>query len=251
MFPLDTLTTILRPEGENNEFNVTSRHPENAILSPIELPKLNKTIRSETLYSLKSQKNVSPHARMMQSLEKRKKKEKPVPVPDSVQSVRSHESLVPTKYPVNFKDATSRNLNNSNKIYEITTIDEREETSSQNMTQRPPKMSNSYAGGYAKNSKRYKHMNPDLKNIINNGTGMKSLKHTGLKKNLSPNRNHLETHKNISKSALEPSDIRIQEGETLYSPPKKSKLPKIQEKIAGITTQNGTFKPYSLSVSNS
>lgn len=235
-------------EGENNEFNVTSRHPENAILSPIELPKLHKTIRSETLYSIKSQKNTSPHARMMQSIEKKRKKEKPVPVPESVQSVRSHESLMPTKYPVNVKDVTSRNLNNSNKIYEITTIDEREETSSQNMTQRAPKMSNSYAGGYAKNSKRYRHMNPDLKNIIDNGTGLKNLKHTGLKKNLSPNRNHLEAHKNVSRSALEPSDYTIQEKEPTYSSPKKSKLPKIHEKIAGITTQNGTFKPYSLSV---
>lgn len=49
----------------------TSRHDDNRITSSIEFPQLNKTIRSETLYSLKSQTNASPHDRIMKSLQRR------------------------------------------------------------------------------------------------------------------------------------------------------------------------------------
>lgn len=54
--------------------NTTSRHQQNKIINSVEFPQLNKTLRTETLYSLKSQQNASPHARIMQTLEKRKKK---------------------------------------------------------------------------------------------------------------------------------------------------------------------------------
>lgn len=56
------------------EVNTTSRHKQNKIINSVEFPQLNKTLRTETLYSLKSQQNASPHARIMQTLEKKKKK---------------------------------------------------------------------------------------------------------------------------------------------------------------------------------
>jgi len=57
-----------------SQAHTSTRYNENIVSNSIEFPKLNRTIHSETLYSLKSQDNKSPHDRIMRSLEKQKKK---------------------------------------------------------------------------------------------------------------------------------------------------------------------------------
>ena len=145
----------------NNGLNSTARQPDNSMLSNSILPKLNKTIRNETLYSIKSKTNSSPHARMMKSLQKISKK-KPNPIPSTVNSFQDQDNLKKTKFDKN-KQETSIKEFNSNKYYEITTIEEDEEASTQNLehTQKS-KMNRSQPSDHQKKNKRYESMDPEL-----------------------------------------------------------------------------------------
>ena len=56
--------------GTPNDVNTAHRNADNKVANSVEFPQLNRTLKTETLYSIKSQQNSSPHARMAQSMEK-------------------------------------------------------------------------------------------------------------------------------------------------------------------------------------
>lgn len=139
-----------------SDLNTTSRYSENKIASSVEFPHLNRTLRTETLYSLKSQQNTSPHARIMQTLEKKKINKAVKKLPDSNQNVRSHENLIQINkkiksVPVAKNANVTRNAhNNTKQYYEITTIDEDDESSTQQQFYNNEHPSVHPSNGYAK-----------------------------------------------------------------------------------------------------
>jgi hypothetical protein len=56
--------------GNPNETNNAHRYTDNKVSNSVEFPQLNRTLKTETLYSIKSHQNASPHSRMVQSMEK-------------------------------------------------------------------------------------------------------------------------------------------------------------------------------------
>ena len=56
--------------GNPNEINSAHRYTDSKVSNSVEFPQLNRTLKTETLYSIKSQQNSSPHSRMVQSMEK-------------------------------------------------------------------------------------------------------------------------------------------------------------------------------------
>lgn len=139
-----------------SDLNTTSRYSENKIVSSVEFPNLNRTLRTETLYSLKSQQNISPHARIIQTLEKHKKTKAVKTMPDSNQNVRSHENLIQISkkiksVPIPQNANATRNMHNNTKPhYEITTIDEDDESSTQQQFYNNEQQSVQQSSGYAK-----------------------------------------------------------------------------------------------------
>lgn len=229
--------------GSVSEVHTSTRFNENKIVSNIELPKLNKTIRSETLYSLKSQQNSSPHARIMQTLEKRKKKK--AVMPDSNMNIKSQDNLIKPKKtsPMLSKNRANRNNhNNTKQFYEITTIEE--ESTSQNFNQSGKK--STYG---KKQNNRYQSLNPDLSRDMGRNYDMEKSEHkrnVSLSKPSSELDHEAENHQYSMGAATYDQNERKQE---VKKSPIKPLLPRLGGRIDGITTKNGTFKPYTYSVS--
>ena len=74
------LVSLNHFDKTDNKFLVPSsqnslhHYSDAKVSSSVEFPQLNRTMKSETLYSLKSQKNCSPHSRIMQGVERKIKK---------------------------------------------------------------------------------------------------------------------------------------------------------------------------------
>jgi hypothetical protein len=227
--------------------NYTSRVAENRLMTNTEFPKLNKTITSETIYSLKSAGNSSPHSRILQSLDKLKQKPKKV-IPQVNEMMRESPSQKVPKYkPTQF----TRNKNpNTKQSYEITTIDESEENSTKGLTK------NQKASGRigvskskAKHNHRYNSMNPDVGRQIKVNdidiprTSPSETEHH--QNNLKKVRGTIETSP-MNNNTL---DHRLlQDNEKLQNI--RPVLPTIKSNlnIPGMTTQNGTFVPYTYTV---
>ena len=151
--------------GATSQANTTLRYNENKVANSVEFPKLNKTNYTETLYSLKSQNNASPHDRIMKTLEKKnKKKNKNNSMSENENNVRSQELAIykevnPKQQPLKDVRQGRNNLTNQKKFYEITTIEEDDESFS----------STNYRNiglGKKRGIERYKHINSDLDKVI-------------------------------------------------------------------------------------
>lgn len=244
--------------GPISELNSTSRYTENRIVSHTEFPKLNKTIRSETLYSLKSQLNSSPHSRILQSLEKRKKKPK-MPIPETSDNMREGQNRaqannIPKYKP---KNGTRNKHNNSKQFYEITTIEEGEETSTQDFNN-SQRVSGALANSKSvqKHNYRYNSMNAES-GRHENRHDVQHASMTDPEHNRSINHKNKEYDQNYMEKAKggyakahgnNTVDLRNQQAESERLKNLKPVLPKIKAKIPGITTQNGSFKPYTYTV---
>jgi hypothetical protein len=245
-----------------SEVNTTSRLSDNNIVSTIGFPKLNNTIRTETLYSIKSQANNSPHARIMQTIEKRKKKKHVNPMVTNSPVNKPTHALPPRSKHVthtkNFKPKGGRNTegNNSKQHYEITTIVEDDESSTQHFT-RTQQRSMQEGSGYAKQNGRYKSLNPDLEKVAHNTSQRQLLDDNEHFHNSSQNRqsNNFEASSSPNRKHHMSSNSRLTDNKTeeAISSQKhnvsKSGLPKLGGNIPGFTTTNGTFTPYTYSVS--
>jgi hypothetical protein len=233
--------------------NYTSRDAENRLMTNTEFPKLNKTITSETLYSLKSAGNRSPHSRILQSLDKLKKKPKKV-TPETNNMIRESPSQkepivknIPKYKPTQF----TRNKNHKTKqSYQITTIDESEENSTKGLTK------NQKASGrigisksIVKHNHRYKSMNPDVgRQEINSDI---DIPRTSPSETEYHQNNFKKVRGSIENSPMNSNtlDHRIlRDSETLQNI--RPVLPTIKSNlnIPGMTTQNGTFVPYTYTV---
>jgi hypothetical protein len=148
-----------------SQANTTSRYNDNRVMNSVEFPMLNKTNYTETLYSLKSQSNTSPHDRIMQTIERRKRKKgatKSMAENDS-NNIKSQELAV-------YKDVKNKpsikqrghkrnhEATNQKQFYEITTIEEDDESHSS---------TNYHNLGLSKKHamERYNNANADLNTI--------------------------------------------------------------------------------------
>lgn len=154
--------------GITSQANTTSRHNDNQMLTSIELPNLQKTNYTETLYSLKAKTNGSPHDRIMKTIEKRKNKRNAKSMALNENNVKSQEIVIykgpsDQKMPLIKQSNHQRNnANLSNKMfYEITTIEENDENHSTSTTQY-------HNLGLSKKDKmqRYNKINSDLENVV-------------------------------------------------------------------------------------
>jgi hypothetical protein len=246
--------------GPVSDLNSTSRYTENRIVSHTEFPKLNKTIRTETLYSIKSQLNSSPHSRILQSLEKRKKKPK-MSIPDTNDNLKEGQGQnralannIPKYKP---KNATRNKHNNSKQFYEITTIEEGEETSTQDFN-KSQRVSGAMANSKSVQKHNYRYNSMDEEGGRHeNRHDIPHASMTDPEHNRSinqKNKNFDQNYMNKAKggyakaSSNNTVDLRNQQAESERLKNLKPVLPKIRAKIPGITTQNGSFKPYTYTV---
>ena len=235
--------TIANPSVVNS----TGRYTENRMVSQVELPQLRKTIRSETLYSLKSTEG-SPHQRMMQSLEKRKKRKPKKPVEPEVESLKSApKGSKYGKIPKYGGSVTRNNVAKAKPSYEITTIKEDDENTTLDNSKKLDSRS------AKKHNNRYNSMNPDLNRVMaRNAAHHSSLTDHEYRKNVSPNRDHFDAEEKqiYPNSSMQYSvDNRMQGPSSDRQGKPTIGLPRLGGKIPGMTTKNGTFKPYTYSVS--
>lgn len=117
-----------------SQANTTSRYNDNRVMNSVEFPQLNKTNYTETMYSLKSQSSVSPHDRIMQTLERKKRKKNTKSMAENEFNVKSQELTVykePHNTQPGYGQQRSHKRNkdkNQKQFYEITTIEEDEES---------------------------------------------------------------------------------------------------------------------------
>lgn len=243
MVPLGYFDRSPQTFNANSEQNVTSRLTDNKIVSSVEFPNLHKTLRTETLYSLKSQQNTSPHARILQTLEKNKKNKIPKPVPNTSLSTVNKESIKKNKSmtQVNKKDkkATRNESNNTKQYYEITTIEEDEENSTQNQFN---KMQSSQAPtkGYAQmyQNSRYNSVNNDINEVIHpTERDHNSMTDPEQRRNASQRPRGETMPEKHNQQALRESqskrDDKINPNQGIAKP----LLPKLARKIDGVTTK--------------
>jgi len=198
----------------------------------------------------------------MQTLEKRKKKKHVNPMVNSSPDAKPSRALPPRSKYVNpaksSKPKATRNTNgnHSKQYYEITTIVEDDESSTQHFT-RTQQTSMQQAAGYGKPNGRYKSLNPDLERVANNTSHQDLLVEQEYFRNGSQRRanNQFEgvaspssKHHQNSSHNLSSSKTEEAIGSQKYIG-SKAGLPKLGGNIPGFTTQNGTFTPYTYSVS--
>jgi hypothetical protein len=234
-------------------YNYTSRDAENRLMTNTEFPKLNKTITSETLYSLKSAANSSPHSRILQSLDKLKKKPKKLTLEthNMMRESPSQKEPIAKNIPKYNPTQYNRNKNNNSKqSYEITTIEESEENSTKGLPKNqktPARMGISKS--LVKHNHKYNSINPDVGRQVQNidvdipSTSPSETEHH--QNNFKKLKGSIESSQTYNSTL----DHRIlQDSERLQSI--RPVLPTIKSNLSipGMTTQNGTFVPYTYTV---
>lgn len=196
----------------------------------------------------------------MQTLEKRKKKSVK-PVPETVQNTKSFDTLSKKdkfKHVPKAKKPSRNQVrgNNTKQFYEITTIEEDDESSNQtlNKLSAQNELHNAQPTvhepiGYAKRqNNRYKSLNSDLQRVSHNGPPSNQLVDKEHMRNSSQRR--IDDPNKIGKPNVSAMDAAAENNLKNYKQmgSAKSSLPKVGGKIPGVTTKDGTFKPYTYSV---